>query len=229
MVLSHPLALRKHCVVEDRVTAPPETSNEADKGANLASIAAAATTLIAGVGLLTLTGVLGRVQRNHGEAFPIALAVAMLGAAIWLIASLISTKARTLRQFGLAWASARNCRGSARSSCSSGWPSGSGSPSPRRTTRRSRTSSSPSTPLPPRWSRRPRWATSARTTVWRSGSTASSRSRRAARGHPAALRRHEPLADVRRTGRGRKGVGHARRPRAARQVRPDRHVGGGGR
>jgi hypothetical protein len=41
-------------------------------------MAAAAAALIAGIGALTLTGALGRVQRNSGLAFAIGLAFVVL-------------------------------------------------------------------------------------------------------------------------------------------------------
>jgi hypothetical protein len=73
---------------------------EDGKAAGLASVVAAATALVTGVGALTLTGTLGRVQRNHGMLFAIALGVAVVGAGIWLGSSLISLKARPIRRRG---------------------------------------------------------------------------------------------------------------------------------
>ena len=60
-------------------------------------MAAAAAALIAGIGALTLTGALGRVQRNSGLAFAIGLAFVVLGAAIWVIGALISREATPAR------------------------------------------------------------------------------------------------------------------------------------
>ncbi len=48
----------------------------------LGAIGAAATGLIGGIGALTLTGALGRVQRNHGIWFAVAVGLVLLGAAI---------------------------------------------------------------------------------------------------------------------------------------------------
>ncbi len=53
----------------------------------LGAIVAAATGLIAGVGALTLTGALGRVQRNHGAWFAAAVTSVLVGAAIFALAT----------------------------------------------------------------------------------------------------------------------------------------------
>jgi hypothetical protein len=52
-------------------------------GSGLPALLGVATALIAGIGSLALTGALGRVQRNHGEEFAVALAFAILGAGFW--------------------------------------------------------------------------------------------------------------------------------------------------
>lgn len=67
----------------------------------LPSVVAAATALVTGVGALTITGALGRVQRNHGTAFAVALAFVVVGAGLWLVSSLISTRARPIRIRGM--------------------------------------------------------------------------------------------------------------------------------
>jgi hypothetical protein len=56
--------------------------------------------LVTGVGALTLTGVLGRVQRNSGAAFAAAVGFVIFGAAVWLIGSMISKRARTTKWRG---------------------------------------------------------------------------------------------------------------------------------
>lgn len=81
------------------------TNGGSSNGPSLPSIAAAATALIAGVGGLTLTGALGRVQRNNGTWFAIALALVVVGAGIWVAATLIKPEARPVlirtRSFGV--------------------------------------------------------------------------------------------------------------------------------
>jgi hypothetical protein len=60
----------------------------------LAAITAAATGLVGGIGALTLTGALGRVQRNHGPWFAVAVGLVLLGAAVFVGASMIEPQAR---------------------------------------------------------------------------------------------------------------------------------------
>lgn len=68
-------------------------TNEASPG--LGSLTAAAVALIGGVGALTLTGALGRVQRNQGEAFAVALALVALAPVIWIGAGYVSKEHTT--------------------------------------------------------------------------------------------------------------------------------------
>src|SRR3954463_11456862 len=44
---------------------------------------------ISGVGALAVTGVIGRIQRNHGQLLAIALGLVVLGAALWAAAVLL--------------------------------------------------------------------------------------------------------------------------------------------
>jgi hypothetical protein len=66
-----------------------------DDKASLGAIAAAGAALISGIGALTLTGTIGRVQRNNGTVLAIGLAIVVFGAAMWVAASVISTEARS--------------------------------------------------------------------------------------------------------------------------------------
>lgn len=66
----------------------------------LPAVAAAAAALVSGIGLLTLTGALGRVQRNNGQAFAIAIALVVIGAAVWVAGAMISERARKANVLG---------------------------------------------------------------------------------------------------------------------------------
>lgn len=66
----------------------------------LPAVAAASVALVSGVGLLTLTGALGRVQRNSGGAFAFALAFVVVGAAVWVAGAMISKEARRREVLG---------------------------------------------------------------------------------------------------------------------------------
>jgi len=56
---------------------PKEPKEPPDKP-GLPTIAAAAAALVSGIGLLTLTGSLGRVQRNSGDLFAIAVGMVIV-------------------------------------------------------------------------------------------------------------------------------------------------------
>jgi hypothetical protein len=62
-------------------------------------VAAAAVALVSGVGALSITGVLGRVQRNHGLLFAIAIGLVVAGAALSVYANLIPEQQRTWNPF----------------------------------------------------------------------------------------------------------------------------------
>jgi hypothetical protein len=64
---------------------------------NLAAVAALVTPLIAALGALAVTGTVGRVQRNEPVMISLALFLVVGAGALWLIASQISTFARTVR------------------------------------------------------------------------------------------------------------------------------------
>lgn len=81
------------------MTDPPDRSHVAE-GAGLTAMAAAAAALVSGVGALTLTGALGRVQRNQGTLFAIAVGCVAIGAGLWVAGSLISPRARKFTRFG---------------------------------------------------------------------------------------------------------------------------------
>jgi hypothetical protein len=66
-----------------------------DDKASLGAIAAAGAALISGIGALTLTGTIGRVQRNNGGVFALGLGIVVFGAALWVAASVISPDARS--------------------------------------------------------------------------------------------------------------------------------------
>src|SRR5215212_437481 len=76
-----------------------------DTSPDVAKVIAAGTALVTGVGLLTVTGTLGRVQRNHSTDFAFALGIVLLGAGVTLVSPLISAKAKPIRRktrtFGL--------------------------------------------------------------------------------------------------------------------------------
>ena len=72
--------------------ADDDSGDKGGSGLSLPSVAAAATALIAGVGALTVTGALGRVQRNIGTWFAIALTLVVVGAGLWLAGTLIGPK-----------------------------------------------------------------------------------------------------------------------------------------
>jgi hypothetical protein len=71
-----------------------------DKEFGLPAIAAAAAALVSGIGALTLTGSLGRVQRNDGTGFAWAIALVVFGAAVWIAGGMIRPTARKLRLLG---------------------------------------------------------------------------------------------------------------------------------
>jgi hypothetical protein len=75
------------------------TDMDDSKKASLGAMAAAAAALVSGVGALTLTGALGRVQRNNGLLFGIGLLLVVLGAAAWVVGALISPEARPLKRW----------------------------------------------------------------------------------------------------------------------------------
>ena len=54
------------------------------------SLITAAAAVIAAVGALAVTGALGRVQRNNGLWFGIGIGAVLLGATLWIIASVLS-------------------------------------------------------------------------------------------------------------------------------------------
>lgn len=58
----------------------------------LGAVGAAAAALLAGIGALSLTGVLGRVQRNNGELLTGAIALVVLGVALSLLATIDAEK-----------------------------------------------------------------------------------------------------------------------------------------
>lgn len=70
-------------------------------GPGLASVAAAGVAFIGAIGGLTLTGVLGRVQRNSGPEFAWAVTLVLLGAALWLLSFMISPKAGKIKSKAL--------------------------------------------------------------------------------------------------------------------------------
>jgi hypothetical protein len=68
-----------------------QAGNSDSKLIDAAGIVGAATALVTGVGALTLTGTLGRVQRNHGEWFIGSIGAVVVGAGLGLFATLVIT------------------------------------------------------------------------------------------------------------------------------------------
>jgi hypothetical protein len=68
-----------------------QAGNSDSKLIDAAAIVGAATALVSGIGALTLTGTLGRVQRNHGEWFIGSIGAVVVGAGLGLIAALLIT------------------------------------------------------------------------------------------------------------------------------------------
>jgi hypothetical protein len=68
-----------------------QAGNSDSKILDAAAIVGAATALVSGIGALSLTGTLGRVQRNHGEWFIGSIGVVVVGAGLGLIATLVFT------------------------------------------------------------------------------------------------------------------------------------------
>lgn len=62
---------------------------ETDKPGVVVTAVAAATALVTGVAALTATGVLGRVQRNHGQLFALSIGLVVLGTGLLLAARAI--------------------------------------------------------------------------------------------------------------------------------------------
>lgn len=78
-----------------------KTSGTDDSGKltteQLAAIGAAATGLIGGIGALTLTGALGRVQRNNGPWLALAIGLVVIGVAVFVGAGMIPDSAGKFR------------------------------------------------------------------------------------------------------------------------------------
>lgn len=70
-----------------------DKSGEDAQGAPLSTIIAAATGVVGGIGALTLTGALGRVQRNQGRWFAVSVGLVLLGAAVFVGGALIDATA----------------------------------------------------------------------------------------------------------------------------------------
>jgi ABC-type uncharacterized transport system permease subunit len=116
------------------------------KGPGISEMAVAAGALVSGVAALTLTGALGRVQRNEGEDFALAVGLVVVGGAVLLVGGLISPKARRWEPLGrhLGIREVVQTLGVV-IALAPGWSSGSGRPSAPRTTRRNPESRSGST------------------------------------------------------------------------------------
>jgi hypothetical protein len=70
-------------------------------GPDLTSVGVAAAALVAGVGALTLTGALGRVQRDYPPEFAGAVCLTLLGATLWTVEGLLTNRHPWLKGIGV--------------------------------------------------------------------------------------------------------------------------------
>lgn len=66
-------------------TGTAEGNNAPSSGPTIATIALAVAPLVAAVGLLTATGTIGRVQRDHPDLFVTALGLVLVAGALWVL------------------------------------------------------------------------------------------------------------------------------------------------
>lgn len=70
-------------------------------GPDLTSVGVAAAALVTGVGALTLTGALGRVQRDYGLEFATAVCFTLAGATLWVVEGLLNKRHSWLKGVGV--------------------------------------------------------------------------------------------------------------------------------